>query len=534
MMTFNKIAIGMIGLFLILTVFGTGPWYYLLLSIAQLVFVPLTLHLIGKKEQGFFRILRYAAIAGLIAVFLLEMTQRTHWDAVLALFYLAFTVLVACYGAKRLLQRGFARFEEFMIDIGCMYLAIGGAWYFASVVQMETGFSPILTWLTGIHFHYASFLLPVFAGFLGRLKQNRFYKMAGIAILLAPILVAVGISFAVMLEFLGVILYMIGIYSLIILAWKTSFSRPLQAWLVRLSFSALGISILFSLCYAFGNMTGMFYVTIDFMLRFHGVMNGVLFAMAGLIGWMINCPDAHAGHRSFPVSWIRGERVIGEKILADTKTEHTYNGLVDSMHIYEPQIEGEKLPNSVIDFYENTNEYRLFSQVKWHGWFKPFAWIYQHISKRMRQLNLPFSAKEVEMTGKITSVSETVDGRTKPRAWLRKVNEETVFVAIYSFHEGEGRTYMNIALPLPGSTMMGILALQNKHGNLQLTSKQQKDAPQAGIYLAVGRQVIKLPLEETFVVGEEQDSSLRATHKMHIFSIPFLTIDYRIVHKVVG
>ncbi|MCG3420384.1 YndJ family protein [Oceanobacillus jordanicus] len=533
-MTFNKVAIGMIGLFLILTLFGTGPWYYLLLSIAQLVFVPLTLHLLGKAEQRFFRILPYAALLGLTAVFLLEMTQRTPWDIVLALFYLAFTILVTCFGAKRLLQRGFARFEEFMIDIGCMYLAIGGAWYFASVVQLDTGFSPILTWLTGIHFHYASFLLPVFAGFLGRLNQNRFYKMAGIAILLAPILVAVGISYAVVLELLGVMLYMIGIYSLITLAWKTSFSRSIQAWLIRLSFSALGISILFSLCYAFGNMTGVFYVSIDFMLRFHGVMNGVVFAMVGLIGWMINCPRPKAMHRSFPVSRIRGKRVIGEKVLATIQVEHTYNGLVDSMHIYEPQIERESLSKSVIDFYENTNDYRLFSQVKWHGWFKPFAWIYQHISKRIGQLNLPFSSKEVEMTGRIIGISETVDGRTKPRVWLRKVNEETIFVAIYSFHEGEDRTYMDIALPLPGSTMIGTLALQNKHGNLQLTSKQQENAQQAGIYLAVGRQVLTLPLEETFVVGEEQEGSLRATHKMRIFSIPFLTINYRIVHKNKG
>ena len=60
---------------------------------------------------------------------------------------------------KRFLQRGFTNTAEVMIDIGLLYMAMGGAWFFAHINGIATGFSPIITWLTAIHFHYSAFLL---------------------------------------------------------------------------------------------------------------------------------------------------------------------------------------------------------------------------------------------------------------------------------------------------------------------------------------------------------------------------------------
>lgn len=114
---------------------------------------------------------------------------------------------------------------------------------------------------------------------------------------------------------------------------------------------------------------------------------------------------------------------------------------------------------SIIDFYENTKQFKLFSEVHWHTWFKPFAAVYGMISQRMQQLNLPYSSKKMKMTGDIIAVE---DGRFKTRAWLRKIEAEVIFVALYSMHEKGEKTYMNIALPLPFSSMIGILELQEK------------------------------------------------------------------------
>ena len=199
------------------------------------------------------------------------------------------------------------------------------------------------------------------------------------------------------------------------------------------------------------------------------------------------------------------------------------------MKAFEPQLDCNTLSPNVIDFYENTMDYRLFSTVKWHTWFMPFALMYKLISRKMQQINLPLHRRQIEMTGAIHSVDEELDGRESVRAWVRKVDDETAFVALYSIHENAGRTYMNIALPLPFSAMIGVLDLIQHGSDLQLTSKKlSSPTSDAGIYLAVKKKVLKLPIEEDFLVRETEDGSLIAKHKMWIFKIPFLTINYSI------
>ena len=132
------------------------------------------------------------------------------------------------------------------------------------------------------------------------------------------------------------------------------------------------------------------------------------------------------------------------------------------MNIYEPQIDCTTLSPSVIDFYENTVDYRLFATVKWHTWFKPFAFLYTFVSRKTGQINLPLHSRKVEMTGDIYAIPEDLDGRDNVRVWMRKIVDDTAFVALYSTHKKNGRSYMNIALPLPFSSMIGILELNQR------------------------------------------------------------------------
>lgn len=155
------------------------------------------------------------------------------------------------------------------------------------------------------------------------------------------------------------------------------------------------------------------------------------------------------------------------------------------------------------------------------------AFIYQFVSRKMGQLNLPFSSSQVEMTGEVLLVDAQLDGRSKPRVWKRKIGAETVFVAIYSKHQSDGATYMNIALPLPFSSMHGILQLTAEDERLHLTSIGSGDA---GTYLALGRYVFKLPLHENFII-REHNGNLTATHDMTLLGLHFLHIDYDITEK---
>lgn len=529
-MTLDKRIYFHLSLFLITVIFAEHSWYFLLLTAAQLVFVPITLYLVMEKEAWITRIYSYIAYPAFGAIVLLQLTDQTKWDGWLAGIYLVFTIMVSIYGLTRFLQRGFSHLAEFSIDLGMMYLWIGGAWYFAHEANLDTGFSYIIRWLTGIHFHYASFLLLIFMGLLGRKIQSSFYQVLCSIIFVSPIIVALGITFSRWLELVSVLFYIIGIYGLIYLSYQEQFASPLQKWLIRGSFSAVGISILFSLIYALGNVWGAYTISIDFMLNFHGVTNGVGFALLGLIGWSLDTPNSQFMGWNFPISQIRGGKKVGEEILKQIvdPQESVPKGLVDDLRIFEADIDVDSLAPTISDFYVYTNRYRLWAIVRWNTWFRPVASIYRACSKRFGQINLPISKKQVEMVGNIKPIQVKLDGRSKPRAWIRKIDEEVVFVALYSVHQSHGRTYMNIALPLPRSTMIGILELQQVGRDLLITSKRSTPDADSGIYLTFHQYVWKLPIEERFQIREVGDGSIEAHHRMWVCGIPFLNIEYQI------
>ncbi|WP_227396002.1 YndJ family protein [Jeotgalibacillus aurantiacus] len=485
-----------------------GHSYYL--TAAQLVFVPALIHLIVPL-RSFEKVI---IAIGMVSVTLISLGMPFSVAVACSAVYLFYTFWVAWKGLERFLKRGFTNVPEILIDLGFMYLAIGGMWFFAHVSGIDTGFSEMLTWLTGIHFHYSAFMLCVSVGLLGRLNMKRVYKICALIIGTGPITVALGITFSTTIEIISVSLYVLAIYILTFYSFRITFPRG-QALLVRIPYVTLCFTIAWSFLYAYGNFAGQAVVTIPTMLVVHGLLNCVLFGSFTVIGWALNVPDSTHQSPHFPVSRIRGK-------LKETGDPH--RGLVDEMGNY---VDKEKLPAEVVRFYEQTEQFKLSASVKWAPWFKPFAFIYKGISGKIGQINLPYSSQKVEMTGDILLVDEQLDSRSRPRVWHRRIGEETVFTAIYSSHQTAGQTYMNIALPLPFSTMHGILKLTAKNGKLHLTSAAEGDA---GTYLAIGPYLPKLPLHERFVL-QETCGKLTATHDMTIFGLHFLHIDYEIERR---
>lgn len=510
-------------LFIVIAVFSKDPWPFLLLTIAQVFYVPVALRFIMKRKDRLSKYYFYLAIPAYISIALIQILAP-DWAAFPAFIYFAFTACIALYGLSRFSHYGFAGIEELSIIFGLLYIALGGGWYFAYVADIDTGFTPLLTWLTGIHFHYSAFLLPIFIGLLGRLYKPRSYSFFTILLVAAPMVVAIGITFSRWIELFSVLLYIVGLAGMIAIAWQARYPNRMQKWLVVISFTSLGLTILFSLLYVLGNGFGLTSITIDFMLRFHGLLNCIIFALFGVLGWSLSVPTPVNKEPSFPISQVRGKQRV-EQLGVSGK----HRGLVDNMKRYGIN----KVSPAIIDFYENTIDYRLFASVHWHRWFMPFAFLYSFISRKTEQINLPIHRNEVEMTGDIITLARDFDGRENVRAWIRKVGEQYAFIALYSNHQSnEGRNFMNIALPLPFSTMTGVLELHELDGDLQLTSRKTNPASDAGIYLTSKfGMYFKLPLEENFVVREETDGSMTAKHEMWIFSIPFLTIDYKIYKK---
>ncbi|KRG15155.1 hypothetical protein ACA30_08250 [Virgibacillus soli] len=522
-------------LFLLITIFSIQPWPSLMLTIAQILYVPILLQFISTRHDWFNKRYYYFAIPTYAAVAILQWTDQTAWDGWLAAIYFLFTIIVAIYGISRFLKRGFIHLEEFSIDLGLVYLAMGGGWFLAYEAGWDTGFSAILTWLTAIHFHYSAFLLPIFIGFLGRKSKQKVYPWICLILLASPLIVAIGITFSRWIELVSVILYIVGIFGVIYLSFKCEFQNIWQKWLVGISFLSLAVTISFSLIYAYGNLSQWFIIDIDFMLRFHGFLNCFVFALLGLIGWSLHVPEPRTRPLSFPISQIRGGLVIGEQLLEKVKQAGktpNYYGLVEDMSVYE--LNKQTIPPPIIHFYERTMDYQLSATIKWASWFKPCAALYRIGSQLMQQINLPLHQQEVNMTGGIWGIQQELDGRTAPRAWVRKIEDNIVFVALYSEHRTNEKNYMNIALPLPWSTMIGILDVRQLGTKLQLTSKRAQSQSDAGIYLAWKKHLFKLPLEEEFHIGESKKGKLRAHHKMWFLGLPFLTINYRIMKKNEG
>ncbi|GKV55873.1 membrane protein [Sporosarcina sp. NCCP-2222] len=518
----SKFVLSHLLLFLFIALASTQTWPFLLLTAAQIVYVPIMLKLV-MKDDGFAHIYLYFAIPAYVSVAFLQITH-VSWAIVPAGIYLLYTLAIAFYGVTRFCKRGFTNAEELSIDLGLIYLAMGGAWFFAFIGDINTGFSPLLTWLTAIHFHYSAFLLPIFIGLAGRIsKPARFTLYAGL-LLIAPMLVAIGITFSRWIELLSVLVYIIGLVGMNFIVWRLKRIPPTQKWLIRVSFASLVLTILFSLLYVLGNGFGLTSMTIDDMLRFHGILNCIIFALFGVAGWLVNTPEPVYQPPSFPISNIRGKQVVEQ-----LGTAGSGKGLVDDMKLY--QLQG--VAPQIADFYENTREYRLLATVRWHAWFKPFAWIYSWFSRRTEQINLPTHGRQVEMTGDVIQLHDQLDDRENVRAWIRKVEKQYAFIALYSSHySSEGKPYMNIALPLPFTNMTGVLELIGTDQGLILTSERTFRTSDAGIYL-IGKKGyrFRLPLEERFKVIAEKNGTLQAVHKMKLFAIPFLTIDYTINKK---
>ncbi|WP_219376211.1 YndJ family protein [Bacillus mycoides] len=507
----------------------------ILLSI--LLFIPMFFCIIDKKKRNGSYVLFYKFVSFLypiaaISAMLAFVTNHYFF----ALLWFAYTGIVALFGVSRLLERGWKPLEEAAIDSAFIYLFLGGFWFFASVAKLSImHFSSDIVLLTAAHFHYSAFLLPLSAGLLGRKREqgSKLYDAIMFIIVISPMTVAIGITYSRVFEFFAVFIYLCAIYGYGVYVWRTKFNTISAKVLLVLSSSTLMVTIMFSLIYSYGNFKQVMTITIAQMVWIHGVVNGIGVALPAFVGWMIEKSTPNYKYYGKTMSRLRGNATVGEAFLHNRNLidSKEYKGLVDKMNDFHSEaFDAKKIPLSIIRFYENTKEYELQSHIKWTRWFHPVAFCYEKISKRVGQIHLGMGGKWETMHGSIIGIIDEKDGRENVRAWLRK-NEagETIFVALYSKHTYKKDKYMNIALPLPYSNMTGILKLYNDTNQLMITSKlRERRKGDEGIYLHTRFFTIRLPLAETFIIKEGTDQMLTANHRMWIFGVNFLEIDYEI------
>lgn len=450
----------------------------------------------------------------------------------LSLGWVLETGLIGVYGLVRFWRRREFRIAALLRDAGLIYLPLGGFWFAAYRFGMEVlHFSSTIISLTAIHFHYAFLAVPVLTALAARyLDHTAAFRLTACGIIAGPVLVAAGITFSRTVEMWAVMLYAISLFLYIfytfVLVRSGTFRGLASMFLVISSFS-LFVTMGFAVAYAIGRGFGESIVSIPTMVLIHGMGNAFGFVSFALLAWSVRL-----GEPSFPVSRIRGEGFIGRNFLERNgwldRRADAPQGLVDDFSVYRSEsFQPARVSAEIRQFYEQTAAYDLLADTKWHRGFRMLSRLYKRLSERMEQLNLASDgSKPQRMAGAILPVDSSRDGRERVRAWVRwdEADGKGIFTALYAVHQEAGQPYMNIALPLPGGNMTGILRPEHDGADgLILRS--------TGIYFVFNHRLLRLPLEETFHVRAAAGGMLLANHRMRLCGLPFLQIEYQICKK---
>lgn len=298
-----------------------------------------------------------------------------------------------------------------------------------------------------------------------------------------------------------------------------------------------------ALLYAYGEYVGAPLITIDRMVALHGMVNAFGFALCGALGWLLVKPKPRY-ETGIPFSRLRGRGRIG----ADFFERHhltasgSIQGLVDSMSVFaSADFDPDVLSPAIRDFYERTARYELVVDPAWQRGFFTAARLFKRLSVAVQQMNFPLARESGEtlMESRIIPLNDQEDGRTGVRAWVRQFVDTRlpIYAAAYSTHTYRGRTYMNIAFPLPYCNLTSILRLYRDGEELVLTSLSGREKGDEGVYLVTPLMPLRLPINETIRVrsvdrgadhGPEvpPNVTVHARHDMWLFGIRFLTLTY--------
>jgi hypothetical protein len=200
------------------------------------------------------------------------------------------TLLVARHGLRRL-RRDARRVAELAVDAGCVMLPIGGGWLLLSRLGVSLlGFEEPIPLLTAVHFHYAAFATLVLVGLAGRCAgESRTYRAIAAGAISGPPLLAVGITLSPHVEVVAAFLLVLALGGLSVLTLARIVPR-LSGWAaILLSISSASIlgGMACAAAYAVGEFTGIGTISLGQMARIHGPLNGLGFALAGLLGWTL-------------------------------------------------------------------------------------------------------------------------------------------------------------------------------------------------------------------------------------------------------
>ena len=233
--------------------------------------------------------------------------------ALLAAPWFLATLLLALLGARYVLAEVRDLDAQLALAAALLLVAVGGGWTLVSRAGLRpANFSTEIVLLTGVHFHYAGFALPILTGWTVRHLQDQatpspFWSssLGGvlqrglIASVVAGVpLVGIGITFSPLLEVLasGLLTLAALLLALMQIRVAVQVSHALRRSLLLISSVSLICGMTLAMTYALGNYLDTKWLDIPTMIPLHGIANSIGFSLCGLLAW--NLPGTSAASDS--------------------------------------------------------------------------------------------------------------------------------------------------------------------------------------------------------------------------------------------
>ena len=189
---------------------------------------------------------------------------------------------------------------------GCLLVAVGGVWtVLARWGSRPLGFSEEIVLLTGVHFHFAGFALPIIvARVVGAVRGWLAWPLAAAVVLGVP-LVGLGITVtqvysAAGLELTATLLLSAACWILAALQARTSL-RSRRPWTMVLHLAAslsLATAMVLAVVYAWGRCFSGIGLEIPLMAATHGLLNAFGFCLLSLLACLLEPPAAPLDQRA--------------------------------------------------------------------------------------------------------------------------------------------------------------------------------------------------------------------------------------------
>lgn len=280
-----------------------SAWGEAILLLCPLCLIPLTLVVMRMSAPvaaiGTWKLIEQFELSAatiLIGAFIMPPALQT---AVLTLPWLAVTAVIGWAGVLGLTRRVHRDKSTMMIDVGCLFLALGGVWTFLDRSGIRLwGFDEVIALLTAVHFHYAGFLLLVVTGWAAReLGTSKIADVTCLGVMVGVPLTALGIlaahfkwdarweAFAA--TFMALSGWLAAWLHLRLATGRTDAARSVRVlWTV--CSAALFFSMALAVLYALRSLVQVPALSIPSMRAVHGSLNAVGFGLCGVIAWRLH------------------------------------------------------------------------------------------------------------------------------------------------------------------------------------------------------------------------------------------------------